>query len=152
MAALRPFERDLSRTAVAPPSPAATTWQNEVRAAIQRVEVDLVGVLGEASMTLRELLELQPGDLLRLDRDPAGTLDLWVQDVPKLAVRPTVRQGNMAVIVECPLEEPEDADETTPPGAASSVAEPGAHLGIDDDADPAPGEGPAPLPSFDEQV
>ena len=161
MAALRPFERDLSRTAVAPPNPTASAWQGEMRAAIQRVEVDLVAVLGDATMTLRDLLELQPGDLVRLDRDPDGHLDLHVQDVAKLAVRPSVRQGNMAVTVVGPLEEPESSARVARPGVG--VAGPGGAY-VDDDADAhddddddddddlAPGDRPTPLPSLDEQV
>ena len=38
-------------------------------------------VLGRASLTLAELEELQPGDLVRLDRAPDATVDLFVNGV-----------------------------------------------------------------------
>jgi flagellar motor switch/type III secretory pathway protein FliN len=38
-------------------------------------------VLGKASMTIAEFEDLQPGDLVRLDRAPDATVDLFVNGV-----------------------------------------------------------------------
>lgn len=96
MAAMRPFEKRLALTTVSPPLASDTAWREQVETALTDVPIELVAVLGEANLTLRDLLALEPGDLLRLDRDPAGVLEMRVEGVPKLAVRPTVTQGNMA--------------------------------------------------------
>lgn len=124
MAALRPFERDLARTAVSPPSPAATTWQGALRNVMDEVEVDLTAVLGRAELTLRQLLELRCGDLIRLDRDPHGTLELLVEGEPKLAVVPGVRQGNMSVTLFGPNHDDEPDDDEAIPAGLLPRAEP----------------------------
>jgi flagellar motor switch/type III secretory pathway protein FliN len=38
-------------------------------------------VLGKASLTLAELESLEPGDLVRLDRAPDATVDLFINGV-----------------------------------------------------------------------
>lgn len=38
-------------------------------------------VLGKASMTIAEFEDLRPGDLVRLDRAPDATVDLFVNGV-----------------------------------------------------------------------
>ena len=96
MQALRPFDKRLALTTISPPLASDSAWQEQVQAALVDVPVDLVVVLGEANLTLRELLALQPGEVLRLDRDPSGVLEMRAEGVPKLAVRPTVTGGNMA--------------------------------------------------------
>lgn len=115
MAALRPFEKRLTRTAVSPPTASDAEWQATVRESLDDVPVTLVGVLGRKRMTLRELLRLAPGDLIRLDRDPDGPLDLLVQGVPKYEVRAQVQGGNMAAELLGPLPAAEGGGAGEPP-------------------------------------
>ncbi len=96
MQALRPFEKRLALTTVSPPLASDTAWQEQVHAALLDVPLDLAVVLGEANLTVRELLALEPGEVLRLDRDPAGVLEMRAEGVARLAVRPTTAGGNMA--------------------------------------------------------
>ena len=48
---------------------------------IASVPMTVSVVLGNASMTIAEFQDLQPGDLVRLDRAPDATVDLFVNGV-----------------------------------------------------------------------
>ncbi len=97
MAALKPFEKRLSRTAVTNPSPADAGWSESIRDRLDEVDVTITAVLGRAEMTVRDLLRLEVGDIVRLDRDPEAALDVLIEGVAKYAGIAAVRQGNMAV-------------------------------------------------------
>jgi flagellar motor switch protein FliM len=71
-------------------------WERAMKSEIQNAEVELVGVLGEASLTLRELAELDVGDVISLDDDPSL---LYVAGMPLYETNLGVSQGNYAVKV-----------------------------------------------------
>ncbi|MGM0577172.1 MAG: flagellar motor switch protein FliM [Myxococcota bacterium] len=143
MAALRPFDKRLARTAVTPPGPEDEGWKETIGEALGHVPVRLTGVLGRATLSLRDLLALEEGDLIRLDRDPDGPLELLVEGMPKYAVHPTVHQGNMAVRLQGALGG--DADRPTATRAEEAAAE--------TPAEPAawPAEAPAAEPHEDHE-
>jgi flagellar motor switch protein FliM len=60
-------------------------------------EVDVVAVLGKASIALDEWLALQAGEVLLLDRLATAPLDLLVNDTKKYEVMPSVDTGKVAV-------------------------------------------------------
>ena len=66
-------------------------------------------------------MDLQPGQLLRLDRDPDGLLEMRVEGRPKLAVRPQVSQGNMAAEVVSRILPPDDGHPAPPPHEGSDA-------------------------------
>lgn len=103
MIALRPFEQRLSRTAVSPPSASDGAWRERLRDALDDVPVLLTAVLGRTTMTVDELLNMNVGDLVRLDRDPHTNLDLMVEGVPRFSVTPAVHAGNMSAVLAGPL-------------------------------------------------
>ncbi|MCB9728906.1 MAG: FliM/FliN family flagellar motor switch protein [Deltaproteobacteria bacterium] len=105
MAALKPFEKRLARTAVSSPNPADPGWSETIRARLGEVEVNITAVLGRAEMTVRDLLRLEVGDVLRLDRDPEAALEVLVEGVEKYAGKATVQQGNMAVTLAATKDE-----------------------------------------------
>jgi flagellar motor switch protein FliM len=67
---------------------------------IVQVRVDVRGVLGHARITLSKLLELQPGEVLLLDRDEDSPLPVVVQGRDKYLGSPSVAGGVMAVKIE----------------------------------------------------
>jgi len=67
---------------------------------IEQVRVDVRGVLGHTRITLSRLLELQPGEVLLLDRDEDSPLPVVVQGREKFLGTPSVAGGAMAVRVD----------------------------------------------------
>ena len=112
MEALRPFEKRLALTTVTPKSSSDAGWRIEMREALFDVPVALKANLGEAELTVRQLLDLKEGDYLRLDRDPESLLDMFVEDLPLFAVKPSVQQGNVAAVL---VDRISKHDEDTPP-------------------------------------
>jgi flagellar motor switch protein FliM len=62
-------------------------------------DVELVAVLGELHSTVRELLALRAGDVLRLESTPEEPLDARVGDTIVFHGMPAVRRGNLALQV-----------------------------------------------------
>jgi flagellar motor switch protein FliM len=57
--------------------------------------------LGDADITMRDLLELAPGDIIQLNSDATMPLDILVEGVPKFKGIPGLLKGNRALkIVE----------------------------------------------------
>lgn len=72
-------------------------WRASQHEAIRRVAVDVVAELGRASIPLRQLLRMEPGEILRLDQAPEDPVLVRVEGVTKFVGIPTVRYGNLAV-------------------------------------------------------
>ncbi len=67
---------------------------------LAQVKVDVRGLLGHTRITLSRLLELEPGEVLLLDRDESAPLPISVQGRVKLFGTPSVSGGAMALKVE----------------------------------------------------
>ncbi len=65
-----------------------------------QVEVELRALLGETTLNLGEMLELEVGHVLTLDLAEDADLPVLVQDRPKLFAQPRVVGGNMALLVQ----------------------------------------------------
>jgi flagellar motor switch protein FliM len=64
-------------------------------------ELELVAVLGKSMSTVRKVLSLRVGDVLRLDEAPSSPLQIFVEGQKKMIGAPVVSHGNIAVeIVE----------------------------------------------------
>ncbi len=85
----------------APPAPPATPDDRERLARrIAAAEVELVAVLGKSTTTVRELLALGAGDVVRLDQVPGKAVDVTIEGVTKLRGVPVVHHGNLAIEIE----------------------------------------------------
>ncbi|MCS7176632.1 MAG: FliM/FliN family flagellar motor switch protein [Candidatus Kapabacteria bacterium] len=60
--------------------------------------------LGTATITVKELLQLRVGDVLRLDTQTTDLLMLFIQEQPKLWVRPGSVTGRRAVQIVRPID------------------------------------------------
>ena len=75
--------------------------RREIAARVADAEVELSAILGRTSTTVRGLLSLQVGDVLRLDASPDSPIVVHIDEHPVLRGLPVVRRGNLAVeIVE----------------------------------------------------
>jgi flagellar motor switch protein FliM len=60
-------------------------------------QLTATAVLGETNLTLRELLHLEPGDVLQTNIPLDGEVNVWVGGKPRLLGRPGVSNGKVAV-------------------------------------------------------
>jgi flagellar motor switch/type III secretory pathway protein FliN len=63
------------------------------------VEVEVVAVLGQTTSTVRALLALERGSVLRLDGAPERPIEVRVDGVTVLRGMPVVKDGNLAIEV-----------------------------------------------------
>ena len=63
------------------------------------VEVEVVAILGRTTTTVRALLALERGSVLRLDSAPERPVDVRVDGVTVLRGMPVVKDGNLAIEV-----------------------------------------------------
>ena len=76
------------------------SWKDAITGSLQEMPLELVAELGRASLALKDLLELEVGQVLRLDTAPHDPIKVNINDVPKYAARATVHHGNLAVELE----------------------------------------------------
>lgn len=83
--------------------PVAPPISNEDRARLAarlaQAEVEVVAVLGHARSTVRDVLRLSVGDVIRLDEPPDAPIRVSVEGRQKLFGLPVVRHGNLAIEV-----------------------------------------------------
>ena len=65
--------------------------------AIFGTDIEAIAILGHHHSTVRELLALRAGDVLRLESTPEEPLEVRVGDKPVFQGMPVVRRGNLAV-------------------------------------------------------
>jgi flagellar motor switch protein FliM len=73
------------------------SWSQTLREEIEEVAVDVVPLLGNASMTVGQLLELKPGDVIPCDFD--GNITLVAEGVPFLRGAYGLSRGQQAMKV-----------------------------------------------------
>jgi flagellar motor switch protein FliM len=76
-------------------------WSTRLRAEIEDAEVELKTLLGHSAVTLADLLNLKPGDVLACDF--AGKVTLLADDVPLFRGGFGLSRGQQAIKVEQPL-------------------------------------------------
>lgn len=72
-------------------------WSSRLSSEILEAPMETVVEMGNARITLRELLELVPGDTIMLDKPSSGEMLVKVEGVPKYFGIPGIRHGNKAI-------------------------------------------------------
>jgi len=75
---------------------------------ILRSDIEIIVELGTAQISTREVLNLQQGDVIQLDDDPAAALTIMVEGEKKFKGHPAIYRGNQAVQVSEILSGKED--------------------------------------------
>jgi flagellar motor switch protein FliM len=114
LSAIRPLEARLSSTIDDPSRDESNPWEPALMAHIRNTPVDVIVELGRANVTLQRLLELNVGDVVRLDRAPEGELNVEVSGRIKYTSRPVIQRGNLAaqiseVLNQSPHKKPIDS-------------------------------------------
>lgn len=74
-------------------------WINRVKEQIMQTSTNLMVKLGEADIQVRDLMNLEPGDIIQLDADATMPLSVLVEGVPKFKGIPGLLRGNRAIRV-----------------------------------------------------
>lgn len=74
------------------------------------VQLPIAVELGGTSISVRELISLQEGDVIRLDRASEADLTILVGDQPRFLGRPGILSGNRAIQVTGAIRQPDDDD------------------------------------------
>jgi flagellar motor switch protein FliM len=100
-AMLEPIRNLLYDTVQADRSEADNRWMAMLTSHVYGAEVELTANLATAAITLRQLVTLQPGDVIALDLEPSITAD--VDGVPIMRCSYGVVEGKYALKVDKPL-------------------------------------------------
>ncbi len=74
-------------------------WLNRLQERIMGAEVDLVSFLGQAMIGAGDLMKLKVGDIIPLETEETGELDIMVEGVCKFKGRPGAVKGKTALEV-----------------------------------------------------
>lgn len=72
-------------------------WINRIKQQVVHAKVDITVQLGEATLSVRDLLELEEGDVIQLNQDATQPLKFDVEGITKFTCQPGVLKGNRAV-------------------------------------------------------
>lgn len=72
-------------------------WSQRLSAGLMEAPLELSVEMGNAAITLRELLELAPGDTIMLDKACSSELQIKLEGAPKYSGIPGIRHGNRAI-------------------------------------------------------
>ncbi len=72
-------------------------WINRIKEQIMQTQANLLVRLGEASLSVRDLMNLQVGDIIQLDTDATVPLDILVEGISKFKGLPGILKGNRAI-------------------------------------------------------
>ena len=73
---------------------------------LEGTAIEATAVLGETTLTLRELLDLEPGDVLRTSIPVDGEVKVLIGAKPMMLGRPGISNGRVAVKVTRKSQEP----------------------------------------------
>lgn len=85
--------------------------QIAVKQKIKRTQLPLTAELGQCSITLKELMDLTPGDVIPLDQPTDAPLVVKLGNRPKFLAQPGTVKGKIAVQIHEPIVEGDEEDE-----------------------------------------
>lgn len=88
--------------------------QDEINQQLQKVEVPILARLGSTTVTVRELLSLQQGNVIRLDTSAGQDIEVLVGGKRKFKARPGRLGRNLGVVITQVVSEEQAANKKTP--------------------------------------
>jgi flagellar motor switch protein FliM len=82
--------------------------KQDIESRIEHTYVPLRAILGETTINISEFLDLQPGDVIPLDSNVNGDLEIRVGDLPKFYATPGVKKNKVAVKITGVIRKEED--------------------------------------------
>lgn len=72
-------------------------WINRIKEQIMQTSANILVKLGDADISMRDLMELAPGDIIQLGTDATLPLDVLVEGIPKFKGIPGLLKGSRAI-------------------------------------------------------
>lgn len=72
-------------------------WIHRIKEQIMQTEANIQIKLGSADITVHDLANLEPGDIIQLNHDATKPLDVLVEGIPKFRCIPGVLKGQRAI-------------------------------------------------------
>lgn len=82
-------------------------YSQHVEAMIRRVDVPVKALLGKSTITVNDFVNLQVGDIIRLDTSETDEMDVYVGNIKKFKAMPGKNGENYAVRVTSVIREEE---------------------------------------------
>ena len=76
-----------------------TTYHEHIESLIKKVDIPIKAILGQSSITVSDFVNLQIGDIIRLDSKVENELDVYVGNIKKFTAMPGANQDKYAVRV-----------------------------------------------------
>ena len=84
-----------------------TVYADTIESLISRVQIPIKAVLGNSSISVDDFINLQVGDIIRLDRNVDDDLNIYVGNIKKFAALPGATGNNYAVRITSVIREDE---------------------------------------------
>jgi flagellar motor switch protein FliM len=78
-------------------------WTNIIRQQLMDTDIDLKVNLGNAQISMEQLMNLKVGDIMPLDQDATGEFNIQVEGVNKFKAYYGIHHGTVAVQVTRPV-------------------------------------------------
>ncbi|MEY4632360.1 MAG: flagellar motor switch protein FliM [Pseudomonadota bacterium] len=72
-------------------------WINRIKEKIMGTDANIIVRLGDADISVKDLMNLEPGDIIQLNNDATLPLDVLVEGVPKFRGVPGLLKGSRAI-------------------------------------------------------
>lgn len=95
-ATLEPL-RDSLRELLNIPSLTSSSWQSVLEDEVREVATTVTALSGTIQLTVKEILNLQAGDIINIDYDPNAPLKVLVEDRVKFSAIPGLHNGKKAI-------------------------------------------------------
>lgn len=82
-----------------------TNYDGIIETLISKAEIPIKAILGESSMSVAEFVNLQPGDLIKLDSDIEQELTVYVGNIKKFMALPGSSNDNYAIRITSVIRE-----------------------------------------------
>lgn len=76
------------------------TWKKAIEKSLYNSEVTLKALLGRGQITVGELISLEPGDIIVLDKKAEEPVEVLIEDTPKILGRIGVFKNHLAIQIE----------------------------------------------------
>lgn len=94
---IEPIKQKLSSSFQTDNEMADSIWTQAINEHIKNANAEMIVRLGEAEMTLGDLLTLEPGDIIPLNQDASGEVTVAIEGVDKMKCVMGTHKGNRAV-------------------------------------------------------
>jgi flagellar motor switch protein FliM len=99
LASLEPLRDKLREEGMFMSSARGSAWSAQIHNEIEEMSVGLAAQLGSVTLSVREILNFEVGDVIELGFPPGSPLTVLVENKPKLEGHAGIRKGNKAIRV-----------------------------------------------------